>query len=349
LIKQTCYEKDGNIYIPTSEIENKYHVFPRIYDYYNAFYIREVSVLEGAIMSTGGYLLNPIVANFIYSPPPPLFEYCNYAISSMDNLLKETTERTFIGNDTISKKTTYQYDQTHLQATNIKTTDSQNDTITIQKTYPGDYATVEPYQSMLAKNMLAFPVEIKTMKSNVFLSLTRTNYGKNWPANSNLILPTNIENQTKGQPLPETRIQFINYNTKGNPLHIVRDSSDKVVYLWCYQHQYPIAEIKGATYDEVCLKVGNNNLQAGKNLLDSIAGKLQPSAPDFTTINNLRSQLPNALITTYTYKPLIGLATRTDPRGITTKYDYDPFGRLQAIKDDNDKIMEKYEYHYQNN
>ena len=62
---------------------------------------------------------------------------------------------------------------------------------------------------------------------------------------------------------------------------------------------------------------------------------------------SLQKALPNALVTTYTYKPLVGITTMTDPHGITTKYDYDAFGRLSKVTHI-DKAVESYEYHYKN-
>ena len=93
--------------------------------------------------------------------------------------------------------------------------------------------------------------------------------------------------------------------------------------------------------------MGNGNEVTGKTLLETIATKSDPAA-DMTTINNLRTQLPNALVTTYTYKPLVGVASMTDPRGVTTTYDYDTFNRLKMVKDNNSKPVEGYEYHYKN-
>jgi YD repeat-containing protein len=56
--------------------------------------------------------------------------------------------------------------------------------------------------------------------------------------------------------------------------------------------------------------------------------------------------LTNSLVTTYTYKPLIGMTSQTDPNGVTTYYEYDSFGRLKFIKDDKGNMLKKYEYHY---
>ncbi|GHT59968.1 hypothetical protein AGMMS50239_07850 [Bacteroidia bacterium] len=63
---------------------------------------------------------------------------------------------------------------------------------------------------------------------------------------------------------------------------------------------------------------------------------------------SLQSALPNALVTTYTYKPLVGIKTATDPRKVKITYEYDAFGRLQYIKDNAGKTIENYEYHYKN-
>lgn len=54
----------------------------------------------------------------------------------------------------------------------------------------------------------------------------------------------------------------------------------------------------------------------------------------------------NSEITTYTYKPLIGLTSTTDPKGMTTYYEYDSFQRLKYIKDQNGNILKSYDYHY---
>ena len=65
-------------------------------------------------------------------------------------------------------------------------------------------------------------------------------------------------------------------------------------------------------------------------------------------LDGLRDTLPNALVTTYTYDPLIGVTSMTDPRGSTIYYNYDAFNRLKHVKDQDGNILSKNDYNYKN-
>ena len=63
-------------------------------------------------------------------------------------------------------------------------------------------------------------------------------------------------------------------------------------------------------------------------------------------IDELRLHPSNAIMTTYTYQPLVGIASETDSSGRTIYYEYDNFGRLIREKDDAGKILREYQYNY---
>ncbi|MBB6611543.1 RHS repeat protein [Pontibacter sp. Tf4] len=63
-------------------------------------------------------------------------------------------------------------------------------------------------------------------------------------------------------------------------------------------------------------------------------------------IDELRLYPAGALMSTYTYDPLVGMTSQTDPNGRTTYYEYDGFGRLQAVRDEEGNVLKTYQYHY---
>lgn len=54
----------------------------------------------------------------------------------------------------------------------------------------------------------------------------------------------------------------------------------------------------------------------------------------------------DGLTTRYEFKPMVGITSVTDARGIKTYYEYDKEGRLQCIKDNDGNVVSRYDYHY---
>jgi YD repeat-containing protein len=69
---------------------------------------------------------------------------------------------------------------------------------------------------------------------------------------------------------------------------------------------------------------------------------------NWTAFNKkLRDNVPKTCqVTTYSYQPLIGMTLSTDPSGTTVYYEYDDFGRLKCIRNDDGKILKTFDYHY---
>jgi len=243
-------------------------------------------------------------------------------------------ETTFLNGKPFSKTTIYEYDS---KGALSKETDVDNNLIT-RYSYTYNKITY-PYFNMVASNILTPVIEKEVQKNN---SLIKEIVQYSGFYNDKIYRPSMIFSFTNNNPLVlETEIK--NYDLFGNSVYILKGDATKVVYLWSYNSQYPIAEIKNATYDQIKGIISETNLNA-------ISSKNEPTAADWTTINNLRSNpaMVDAHITTYKYKPLVGITQMTDPTGVTIDYEYDSFGRLKRTKDMDGNTIQEYDYHYKN-
>lgn len=132
------------------------------------------------------------------------------------------------------------------------------------------------------------------------------------------------------------RLSFNSYDAKGNLTEQQKTNDVKESYLWGYGGLYPVARVIGADYDTVRKYIN-------PNILDNPTDDAQLR----TEFANLRAKVPNALVTSYTYSLLLGMTSETDPSGKIIYYEYDAFGRLKVIKDQNGKILKQYDYQYQ--
>jgi YD repeat-containing protein len=64
-------------------------------------------------------------------------------------------------------------------------------------------------------------------------------------------------------------------------------------------------------------------------------------------IDEVRIHPAGALMTTFTYQPLVGMTSATDPNNKVSYYEYDSYGRLKYVRDEEHNILGAYQYHYQ--
>jgi len=82
--------------------------------------------------------------------------------------------------------------------------------------------------------------------------------------------------------------------------------------------------------------------------LEVAGGTITIPATSGIYIDELRLHPADSQMSTYTYDPLVGMTSQTDARNYTTYYEYDDFGRLKTIRDEDGKVLEHYEYNYAN-
>lgn len=174
---------------------------------------------------------------------------------------------------------------------------------------------------------------VKDGSATVSKSVERTLY--EYETDNNLTLPSRIETAKLGDALSE-RLVYHKYDAAGNPVEVSRSDGPHTIYVWGYNGNYPVAKIQNAIYAAVESALGSSGFDLGN-------GGLSQSQE-----NVLRS-LSNSLVSTYTYKPLVGILTETDPSGNTMTYEYDALGRLETIRNREGDILKHINYHFKNN
>ncbi|WP_299556791.1 RHS repeat domain-containing protein [Seonamhaeicola sp.] len=134
-----------------------------------------------------------------------------------------------------------------------------------------------------------------------------------------------------------TELNFSEYDDKGNLQEKYKTDDVKEVYLWGYNGNYPVAKVVGSNYTTV-------NGWITQSILDNPANDEALR----NHLNIIRTNLSgtDAQVTTYTYQPGVGISSITDPKGYTSYYEYDVFGRLLHIKDADGNVLKAYEYNY---
>jgi len=141
---------------------------------------------------------------------------------------------------------------------------------------------------------------------------------------------------------PYYQLSSVLYDAKDNVRQYLKNTDPMTVILWGYNYQYPVAEIKGLSYADVLTALG-------QALIDRVALGT-PSVADMNTIRTVLAS-KTALVTTYTYYPLIGIISSTASNGLTTYYSYVFWGRLKEtyfMDGATKKVIQSYTYHYQN-
>lgn len=133
---------------------------------------------------------------------------------------------------------------------------------------------------------------------------------------------------------------FFEYNNSLQLTSQYGNDNVKHSYIWGYNGLYPVAEVIGADYNTI-LPLVNMNVITNLNY-------------DYTEqdINVETQKIRNALsgttcqVNTFTYKPLYGMGSNKDSRGVGSFYEYDRLGRLIKTSDNQQQKVAEYMYNY---
>ncbi len=300
-------------------------------------------------------------------------KYSDYKIKSEWWHLDQTIDTAYNTNGTnpLVKTVNYSYNTSskNYQPSKVVVTTSDSKSVITKTLYPDDIKTATTLQDnslviggaisnlhaihRLKDNdlhQMATPVQTEVYKdldedgiadTDELISLQRTNF-REW--GTNLVLPEYIKTAKSVEGL-ENRMVYYNYDNKGNPLEVSQADGSHIYYIWGYNKEYPIVKIENFTSSQV------SSIQS----LITAAENASNTDTSLSTENTLReklaairnhSSLQNAMVTTYTYDPLVGVTSITDPKGYTMYYEYDAFNRLEHVKDAEGNLLSTNDYNY---
>jgi hypothetical protein len=336
LTKKKTYLQSGQSYIPLQTVEYTYGqtVEKRIKTLRN--FEVEPDVYNAHTNGQGGL-------GYIDNNPQRFYRY-NYFISRGRKLKTREVVKNYVGGIQVdSTERTFQYSP-YYDIKKESYLNSRSEMVELSHKYTSDL----DYPILKAKNIVSLPVQTEQTTSGKVGEGTINKY------NNDGLLTETYRALTGSSPGAYTSASSVpGYyqldRTLGyedlyrNIRSVTPAHGPPTLFLWSYHNMYPIAEIKGSDYPTV-----EGLLGAGA--IASFGKRANPSATDIQNLlSPLRSPSSGAHVTSYTYRPLVGMASQTDPKDMTTYYEYDSFQRLQNIKDQGGNIVKNYAYNYANN
>lgn len=205
---------------------------------------------------------------------------------------------------------------------------------------PTDVLTTQPViDELISKHMLS--TILKTEKSNNYKKVEGqiNTYRVEFVDEEEFHVVPSVTNVLEDDSY-KPKIYYDFYDNLDNIIEYHKKDNYSTTFLWGYNYQYPIAKIENAEYSYV---MGQLNNILYTDLQSKTSEQLE------SIFNSLRQKpgMADKNVYSYTYDPLIGMTSETDPNGITTIYAYDDFGRLETIRDKDFNVLKHVDYNYE--
>ncbi len=340
LLKKTEYEYQS--IVPFSS-ENNGH-------YYPSYNVKAVSTgLSGGLVAPNN--CGGCYSVYMISYSDWVLFY--YPLKQTKTLLSKERVTNYFTNGTFqTMETDYTYNNNYL-VVNKKVRDKTNTVLVEEITdYPYDMGIIGNNYSPSnisggGTNHILTKPDKKTTKENGIVSKQYSfTYANDYTSLSSVreALKFSVSNEQM------TDIFYDRYDTNGNLLEFHKENDIHTVIVWGYNKRYPVAKVENALHANVAPYIAS--IENASNLdNDRTLGYVGNEGQLRQLLDNLRVVLPKSMVTTYTYDPIIGITSITDPRGHTIYYEYDSHNRLKQVRDFEGNILSHNEYNYktQNN
>jgi len=317
--KTSYFKRVGGAYEMVKAVENTYTILNSTKRYGYTFRQRVFPFIE--------------IYDYIYGN----YDVYQYYLQSSWFGLTKTLETNYSDNGALQNSTSYYYDQLPLNnnINRIYAINSKGDTLKKIIKYPTSYLGQAVYDSMVARNMIDIPISQEQYSNGQFISQSLANFKFN-TTNKDMVVVSGVQAKQDTGPLEE-RVHFERYDAWGNVLERSKTGDITTVYLWGYNHQYPVCAVIGTDYNAVAATVSQSKL-------DNPSG----NAELLKELDKVRIALtsPVVQVSTFSYIPAVGVTSETNPNGIITKYEYDNLSKLAVVRDPSDYILKQYVYRY---
>jgi YD repeat-containing protein len=338
-LRETSYKNVSGSYVPVKEAIYTYHedASNGVINYYPSIQNDDFEWPAGFIIDKDDEINDH-------------FDLDRYSIISIWRYLSKKTENTYDsdGSLMITDTTSYYYDNPiHAQLTREEKNDSKGYLIKKITRYPDDYTTTLYNLGALRTNHIVnLPVDSRQYVNTRLAEGEQLKYSATGQVTDVYKAETyanDIEfSRTNSNPYTFKHKATYTYDLFANLRQIDHDYNYSTTYLWSYGNTLPIAKIENANFAQISSLLGPTFI----NNLGSTTSSSSLNTQLTQLRSNLKTGLPNTWVSTFTHLPQVGVASQTDPNGVTTKYEYDDFGRLKMIRDDDGHILKTYEYHY---
>ncbi|WP_454881507.1 hypothetical protein [Sphingobacterium detergens] len=347
LLKEASFADNNGTFTPVKEVRNSYSIQNED-SFWNYHFSPDTKPTSDAIRGIG-YVITFATPPDVFPGVPATFFVNDYRLISkwvrQDSVVTTLFDAQ---NKGVKTESILGYgDLYNFKPTRIMTTNSSGKTeskfLYYVSSIPDNLKTAETTllksQHRLAQVLLSSDSTVAG--SRIDRRLAFKNFGNN-KLNLNKIYLKN----GSSEEYPQLEISL--YDSYGNVREFKDLSNSSNIYLWGYGGQYPIAEIKNATYAEA-VAVLTQPVIDNLNLTTHTEATMETLIK--TAADKLRSdpRLAKAMVTSYTYKPLVGMTSKTDARGIKETYTYDGMQRLRAILDHLNYMNKSFDYHYRPN
>lgn len=316
--------------------------------------------------------------NEVYDPNDPI-DFMNFAIAQSQHgnnrskLYKTITTDYFpLEGNVVNDSVVISQEYSKLGSRPYRKVKTMNGVSTIEEYRYPDYTSMGSSTSLTGsalavkqmrdKNVIGLPIQQTTKHNGVLQSSTYHTYKQ---LSNGMIVPdsvyrlkpseagtlsypsVNAQGKMDKNAAYEYMEHYPAYNANGRPLQISRRGEPSVVLDWGYNDRYVTARVENATYAAL---ENDLNFHTYMAQLEEYTVITDSNRAAFNLINQrLRQFLPSgALLTTYTYDPLLGITSECNPSGDTIFYEYDSYGRLARTRNTNGEVIQEYEYHYAN-